>query len=176
MNFCIQCGSSDIIFDIPDGDNRQRHSCKKCGYIHYQNPRIITGCIIHREGKVLLAKRAIEPRYGKWNLPAGFLEQNEDVTTGAARESLEETGFEVKVSHLQTIYSVPHVSQVFMLFVAEIITKKFDNPSETLEMEFYNEKDIPWDEIAFSSNTFAIKKFFENNNTSNKVYVGQKPH
>lgn len=176
MNFCIQCGSSDIRFDIPDGDNRQRHSCIKCGYIHYQNPRIITGCIIQKEGKILLAKRAIEPRYGKWNLPAGFLEQNEDVISGAAREALEETGFEVKVSHLQTVYSVPHVSQVFMLFVAEIISKQFDDPSETLEMEFYNEKGIPWDEIAFSSNTFAIKKYFENNNTSNKVYVGQKPY
>mgnify|MGYP001190664469 CR=1 FL=1 len=176
MNFCIKCGNPEIKFNIPNGDNRQRHNCIKCGYIHYENPRIITGCIIQKEGKILLAKRAIEPRYGKWNLPAGFLEQNEDVETGAFREALEETGFEVKISHLQTIYSVPHVSQVFMLFVADIISKQFDNPSETLEIEFYNENEIPWNEIAFSSNTFAIKKYFENNNTSNKVYVGQKPY
>jgi ADP-ribose pyrophosphatase YjhB (NUDIX family) len=176
MNYCIKCGSSNIDFNVPDGDNRQRHSCKKCGYIHYINPRIIAGCIIQKEGKVLLAKRAIEPRYGKWNLPAGFLEQNEDVIMGAAREALEETGHEVRISHLQTIYSVPHVSQVFMLFVADIVVKRFENPSETLEMKLYSEKEIPWDDIAFSSNTFAIKKFFENNNTSKKVYIGQKEY
>ena len=174
MNYCIKCGSSNINFDIPKGDNRQRHSCNDCGYIHYINPRIIAGCIIQKEGKILLAKRAIEPRYGKWNWPAGFLEQNEDVITGAAREALEETGYEVKISHLQTIYSVPHVSQVFMLFVADIIAKKFENPGETLEMQLFNEKNIPWDEVAFSSNTFAIKKYFENNNTSQKVYISKK--
>ena len=159
MNYCIQCGSQNIAYEIPDGDHRPRHFCKICDYVHYQNPRIIVGCIIIDDDKILLAKRGIEPRYGLWNLPAGFMEEGEDVQKGAAREVLEEIGADVDIFAPHCIYSLPHVSQVFIHFLARLKSHNYGPTPESLEVCFFDIKDIPWDSIAFSSTTYALKKY-----------------
>ena len=174
MKYCIKCGSDKINFNIPEGDNLPRFNCSKCDYIHYSNPRIIVGCLIYDDNKVLLAKRAIEPRNGLWNLPAGFMEEGEDVAKGAAREAYEETGFIVDIESLHCIYSVPHVSQVFVIFKASIKEKTDKKTPETSELRFFNKEDIPWNDLAFSSNTFALRKFFESILDSKEVHVGLK--
>src|SRR5210317_1863285 len=107
MKFCMACGSQ-LELKVPLGDNRERHVCITCGEIHYQNPKIVTGCIPVWEDKVLLCKRAIEPRYGLWTVPAGFMENGESTEQAAIRETWEEAGAHVKITSLYSIFSIPH--------------------------------------------------------------------
>ena len=111
MKYCSQCGGT-VALKTPDGDTRQRFVCGHCDVIHYQNPRIIAGCIPVYGDQVLLCRRAIEPRYGKWTLPAGFLENGESISQGAMRETLEEANARVAIDTLYTVFSLPHISQV----------------------------------------------------------------
>ncbi|GAA4836604.1 NUDIX hydrolase [Algivirga pacifica] len=168
MNFCSHCGSNALKFEIPAGDTHHRFVCDACGTIHYQNPRIIVGCIPIYEGKVLLARRAIEPREGLWNLPAGFLENGERAEEGARREVKEETDALVEVVRLHTIFDLPEFNQVYLHFLAEMQAPHFaSKTSESLEVRLFEEKDIPWEEIAFASTTFALQRYFENPTTEN---------
>ena len=119
MKYCSVCGSLTVK-KIPDGDNRERDCCENCGTIHYSNPKIIVGTIPFKDSSVLLCKRGIEPRYGKWTLPGGFLENGETVAQGAFRETLEETNTEVEMKDLYAIFNVPQINQVYMLYLSLI--------------------------------------------------------
>ena len=122
---------------------------------------MVVGCIVEYNGKILLAKRGIEPRLNFWNLPCGFLEMNENVEDGAIREVYEETGLQVNISKLHTVYNVVHSGQVYLIFLATTENANFKKTFETLESKFFSPEEIPWDNIAFSANTFALKKFID---------------
>jgi ADP-ribose pyrophosphatase YjhB (NUDIX family) len=136
---------------IPDGDAMSRLVCRDCGHIHYDNPKIVTGAVIAYAGKVLLARRAIHPRRGFWTIPAGYLEENETVEAGAARESLEEAGARIEIDGLLAVYSIPRISQVQMIYRATLVDGAFSAGAESLEVALFGWADIPWAEIAFPS-------------------------
>ncbi len=173
MNFCSKC-ANPVIFKDVEGDNRPRYVCKSCGKIHYQNPRVITGCLPIWEDKILLCKRAIEPRLGLWNVPAGFLENDETVQAGAVREVLEEANIAVEIIGLHTIYSIPHVGHVYMHFLAQLPDLSFSCGDESLEVQLFQENEIPWEDMAFSSSTFCLKRYFEDRkNGVRKIHLGE---
>jgi len=158
---------------VPEHDFLPRYICDNCETIHYQNPIMVVGCIVLHEGKILLAKRGISPRKGKWNLPCGFLEMNEAVEKGATREVLEETGIQVKIERLHTIYNVLPAGQVYAIFLANAQNTNYTLTHESTEIAFFDLDKIPWGEIAFSANTFALKKYLEQGNSPNQnVHLG----
>ncbi|MEM8524003.1 MAG: NUDIX hydrolase [Bacteroidota bacterium] len=160
MNFCSNCGSKDLVDLIPEGDNRPRIVCQNCGQIHYFNPKIVVGCLPIWEDKVLLCKRAIPPCKGKWNVPAGYLENGETAEEGALREVWEEAKAKVDLLGVLAIYSLPHVSQVYIHFLGKLKTPTFGIGVESLDTQLFAEADIPWQDMAFTSSTFALKKYF----------------
>ena len=160
MKFCSQCGEP-VTQRIPDGDNRARFVCDNCDIIHYQNPNIVAGCLPVYGDKILLCKRAIEPRYGLWTLPAGYMENNETVEQAAIRESQEEANANVELQQLYTVFSLPHANQVYMMFRARLLDKNFSAGIESLEVELFDESEIPWDQLAFSTIDYTLKYFFE---------------
>ena len=159
MNYCGQCGAS-VERIIPAGDTKPRDVCSRCGHIHYENPRIIAGCLPVFEDKVLLCQRAIEPRRGKWTLPAGFLENAETIQEGAVRETLEEANARVHNLELYTLFSLPHISQVYMFYRADLSDLDFSAGEESLAVGLYGESDIPWDELSFPVVTDTLKCYF----------------
>lgn len=159
MNFCSSCGSSRMIQTVPDDDNRLRWVCEDCGQIFYDNPKVIVGTLPVWEGNVLLCRRAIQPRLGFWTLPAGFLEQGETVADGAMRETMEESGAEVKIRCLHTIYNVSHIGQIYMIYLADILKPTFPFGSETSEIMLAAPNEIPWEELAFSSVRFTLEQW-----------------
>ena len=159
MNFCSHCGHS-LEQRIPDGDNRQRYVCSRCGAVHYENPKVIVGCVPIHQDKVLLCKRAIEPRLGLWTLPAGFMENGESLAEGAVRETLEEANASVKASDLYTIFSLPHISQVYVFFLSELNNLDFYPGEESLETKLFSEDQIPWSELAFPVISETLKNYF----------------
>jgi ADP-ribose pyrophosphatase YjhB (NUDIX family) len=168
--YCSACGGQ-VRLEIPEGDDRERHVCVNCGKIHYQNPRIIVGCIPVLDKKVLLCRRGIRPRIDKWTIPAGFLEHNETVEEGALRETMEETRLSVTIRRLHTVYSLPTVGQVYLLFLARMDKSTAEVTPECREVGLFSEQEVPWDDIAFSSVRFALEKYFEDLRTGN-----EKPH
>ncbi|WP_124705408.1 NUDIX hydrolase [Sulfuriferula multivorans] len=159
MNFCSECGS-DVIHTIPDGDNRLRHVCLQCNTIHYQNPKMVVGCLPEWGDKILLCKRAIEPQYGLWTLPAGFMENNETTQQGALRETMEEAGARVEIEHLFTLYNLPYISQVYLMFRARLLDLDFAPGPESLEVRLFSEDEIPWDQIAFRTIEQTLRLYF----------------
>lgn len=172
MNFCSNCGSNKIQFKIPQGDTFQRHVCEDCGRIHYENPRIIVGCLPVYDGKILLCKRAIEPQQGLWNLPAGFLENSEKPEDGAARETLEESLSKVEILKLHVVFSLPKVNQVYLHFLANLQDTNFGPTSESLEVRLFEKEEIPWEDIAFHSSTYALEKYIEHGLDYPGVHLG----
>ncbi|MGH1485062.1 MAG: NUDIX hydrolase [Cellvibrionaceae bacterium] len=162
MKFCSTCGTH-VNLTIPSGDNRERFVCvdPECGTIHYQNPRIITGCLPTYQNQVLLCKRAIEPRYGLWTLPAGFLENGESTEQGAKRESWEEAKANLEIEQLYTLFDLPHINQVYFFFKASLSDTDFGPGEESLEVELFNEEDIPWEHLAFPVIERTLKLYFE---------------
>tara|TARA_Y100000590_G_scaffold204587_1_gene232035 strand:+ start:3652 stop:4200 length:549 start_codon:yes stop_codon:yes gene_type:complete len=158
MNYCSSCGS-EVELKIPEGDNLPRYCCIVCEEIHYQNPKIVVGTIPIKEEKILLCKRAIDPRHGLWTLPAGFLENSETIEQGAFRETLEETDTEVKMGKLYSIFNIPQISQIYMLFLSKVIEEDFGPTSESLEVKLFSEKEIPWEELAFPFVPLALKRY-----------------
>ncbi|MEJ2611216.1 MAG: NUDIX hydrolase [Candidatus Thiodiazotropha sp.] len=148
MNFCSQCGSK-VAFQMPEGDNRPRYICTECRTIHYQNPNIVVGCIPIWEDKILLCRRAIEPRHGFWTLPAGFMENGETTQQGAARETLEEACAQVEVEGLYTLFNLPHINQVYLLFRSRLLNLDFAPGDESLEVRLFDVHEIPWEKMAF---------------------------
>ncbi|MGA7978713.1 MAG: NUDIX hydrolase [Chromatiaceae bacterium] len=148
MKYCSQCGS-EVCLQIPQGDNRSRFVCGACGTIHYQNPKIVVGCIPEWEDQILLCRRAIEPRYGLWTVPAGFMEEGETSQQGAARETLEEANARVEVSALYSLFNLPHINQVYLIFRSRLLDLDFRPGAESLEVRLFDEDEIPWEEVAF---------------------------
>ncbi len=160
MKYCCYC-SAELIYDIPDDDNRHRYICKSCDTIHYQNPKIVAGCIPVWEDQVLLCKRAIEPRLGYWTLPAGFMELGESSLEAGIRETLEEANARVEIEDLFSVYSLPYVDQVYMMFRSRLIDLEFSPGAESQEVQLFKEADIPWDELAFTTIRETLKSYFE---------------
>ena len=164
MNFCSECGGK-VSQKIPQGDTHLRHVCDDCGAIHYLNPKLIAGSLPISGDRVLLCKRAIEPRYGKWTLPAGFMENNETITEGAARETQEEANAEVSDLQLYTVTSLPSVDQVHIFMKGDLVDDRFSAGEESLEVALFTEEEIPWDEIAFSAVKATLEHYFEDRKT-----------
>jgi ADP-ribose pyrophosphatase YjhB (NUDIX family) len=160
MNFCSHCGSAGIALRVPDGDNRPRYVCGACGTIHYQNPKIVVGCLPEHDDRVLMCRRAIEPRLGLWTLPAGFLENAETIEAGAARETLEEANARVRVGELYTVINLPNISQIYMMFRAELADLDFGPGAESLDVRLFAEDQVPWEDIAFRTITRTLRNFF----------------
>ena len=165
MKFCIKCGAS-VSMIVPDGDTRKRAVCDNCGHIHYVNPRVVTGCLPVHKDQVLLCKRAIEPRYGFWTLPAGYLENGETITDGASRETMEEANANVAGLELYTVFSLPHISQIYTFFLAELKKPEFSSGEESLEVKLFSENEIPWDSLSFPVVTQTLEFFFEDRKTN----------
>jgi len=169
MKYCSSCGAA-VARKIPDGDTNERWVCKDCNVVHYQNPLIVVGCIPERDGKILLCKRAIEPRYGYWTAPAGFMELGEDIARGAARETMEEACADVEIGRLFATVDVVHAGQVHIFFTARLLGD-FAPGDESLEVELFGYDEIPWDDIAFMSNRFALEKYVEDAGQDNGVHT-----
>ena len=169
MKFCPSCGG-DITYRVPDGDNRERAVCNECNTIHYKNPLIVVGCIVEHDGKLLLCKRSIEPRYGYLTIPAGFMELGESTAEGAARETREEALAEVKMGRLFASVDVVRVGQLHLYYLATL-DGDFGAGAETLETRLFSEDEIPWDDIAFHSGKYALRKYFEDAGCDNGVHV-----
>jgi len=159
MNFCSHCGTQ-VVVTVPAGDTHPRHVCPACGTIHYQNPKMIVGTIPEWEDKVLLCRRAIEPKHGLWTLPAGFMENGETTAQGAARETLEEANARVEISALYTLYNLPHINQVYLMFRARLLDLDFGPGMESLEVALFEEKDIPWEQLAFRTVEATLRAYF----------------
>lgn len=159
MKFCSQCGGS-ISVVIPQGDDRERFICDQCGVIHYQNPNVVTGCIPQWQDKILLCRRAIEPRQGFWTLPAGFMENGETAQEGAMREAAEEANARMQLIDLYTTFNLPHINQVYLFFRSKLLDLDFSAGAESLEVELFTEEEIPWDDLAFPVVTETLRLFF----------------
>lgn len=160
MKFCSTCGHH-VEIRIPDGDHLERYVCASCGEVHYRNPKVIVGCVPEWEdGRILMCRRDIEPRLGKWTFPAGFLELNETSAEGAAREAKEEALADVEITGLLTVINVSYVSQVYLIHRARLLRPEFGPTPESSEVCLMREDEIPWDEIAFPTIWHSLKYFF----------------
>ncbi len=160
IKFCNSCGSA-VSQRVPEGDTFTRAVCDVCGAIHYQNPKIVVGCVPAYGDRILICKRAIEPRYGLWTLPAGFMENDESASEGAAREALEEANARVEIEDLYTVYSIPHISQVYMMFRARLLDADFSPGTESLEVKLVTADDIPWNQLAFAMVKRTLEHYLE---------------
>lgn len=171
MIYCSNCGKQ-VARKIPAGDSRPRHVCDACNTIHYQNPKIVAGCIPVWDDRLLLCRRAIEPRQGLWTLPAGFMENGESTEQAAARETMEEACATVSDLSLYGVFSIPHISQVYMMFRANLADGKFAPGEESLEVRLFNEDEIPWDELAFPVIRLTLERYFKDIRSRNfPIYV-----
>ncbi|QID18285.1 NUDIX hydrolase [Nitrogeniibacter mangrovi] len=160
MNFCSACGAT-VSFRIPEGDSLPRHVCDTCGEIHYSNPKMVVGAIVESGDRILLCKRAIEPRHGLWTLPAGFMENRETTAQAAARETLEEACARITVGEAFAMVSIPHISQVHLFYRARLAEPGFSPGDESLEVALFDEQDLPWNALAFRSVDLALRRYFE---------------
>jgi len=158
QRYCSQCGAP-IQVRIPDGDNRVRDLCDQCGAIHYQNPRLVVGTVPIWENRILLCRRAIEPRYNTWTLPAGFMEMGETIGQGAERETREEAGAHIRLGPLFSVLDVPHADQVHVFFLAEVQDAHLNPGPESLEARYFDETDIPWDQLSFRTVVTTLRYF-----------------
>lgn len=161
MKYCHHCGGA-ILQRIPDGDDKLRYCCNACDIVFYQNPKNIVGTLPVFQDKVLLCKRAIEPRLGKWTLPAGFMENGETTLDGAIRETSEEAGARVRLhaNSLYTLFNLPYINQVYLFFRAELADLDFKPGTESLEVRLFGETEIPWEQIAFPVVRSTLECYF----------------
>lgn len=160
MKFCSNCGSA-VALKVPPDDTLPRYVCDACDTIHYQNPRMIVGCIPEWDDRILLCRRAIEPRRGLWTVPAGFMENGETTYQGAARETAEEANARVEMGPLYALYNIPHINQVYMLFRARLLDLDFHPGAESLETRLHSEAEIPWDELAFATVRNTLRHYYD---------------
>jgi ADP-ribose pyrophosphatase YjhB (NUDIX family) len=160
INYCSNCGSS-VSYRVPSGDSLPRHVCDACGSIHYRNPRLVVGALPVWEDKVLLCRRAIEPRREMWTLPAGFMENGETVAQAALRETREEANANISLGEMFTLLSVPHISQVHVVYRATLMDLDFSAGEETLDVRLFSEEHIPWDDIAFRTMALTLRHYFD---------------
>jgi ADP-ribose pyrophosphatase YjhB (NUDIX family) len=164
MKFCSSCGKP-VTQRIPANDERLRFVCDHCDIVHYQNPRVVVGCLPLHGDSVLLCKRAIDPRSGYWTLPAGFLENGETTLAGAKRETMEEACARVRGESLYTLFDLPHINQVYFFYRAELVEGVFGVGEESLDVRLFTEKEIPWTEIAFPVVTDTLQHYFADRRT-----------
>ena len=145
-----------FVHRVPDGDNRARRICEDCGFIAYENPRIVAGSVVRHDGRILLCRRAIEPRHGFWTIPAGYLELGESPDEGAMREALEEANARIAISGVLAIYSIRRLSQVQIFYRATLAEPAFSAGEETLEARLFAWDEVPWDDLAFPSVAWAL--------------------
>ncbi|WP_096696400.1 NUDIX hydrolase [Polaromonas sp. AER18D-145] len=160
IKHCRNCGAA-VTYRVPDdGDTRERAVCPACGTIHYENPLNVVGTVPHWGDRVLLCKRNIEPRWGKWTLPAGFMELNETTSQGAARETDEEAGAQFEMEDLFSVMNVERVGQVHLYYRARLLSEQFHPGHETIEARLFTEAEIPWDELAFETVKETLACYF----------------
>jgi len=169
MKFCSQC-AAPLARRVPEGDHLPRHVCDACGAIHYQNPRLVVGCVPEHEGRILLCRRAIEPRRGYWTVPAGFMENGETLQQAAARESQEEALAEVSIGSLLSVVHVLHAEQVHVFFRAQLAVARYAAGPESLEVALVAPDDIPWADIAFPSTDFTLRRYLEDRSSGREPY------
>jgi ADP-ribose pyrophosphatase YjhB (NUDIX family) len=158
MIYCSNCGAR-VVRKIPEGDDRTRYVCEACATVHYSNPKIVAGCIPEWHGRLLLCRRAIEPRYGLWTLPAGFMENGESTEQAAMRETWEEARARVDNLLLYGVFSIPHISQVYMMFRARLCSADYAAGPESLEVRLFEQHEIPWEELAFPVVKRTLEKY-----------------
>jgi ADP-ribose pyrophosphatase YjhB (NUDIX family) len=160
VKYCSECGAP-VELQLPQDDNRERHVCTVCATIHYQNPKLIVGAIPEwHDGRILLCRRAIEPRHGLWTLPAGFMENGETTRQAAERETLEEANARIDIGELYTIHNLAYINQVHLFFRSRLIDLDFSPGVESLEVELFDETEIPWDKLAFRPVKFTLQHYF----------------
>jgi ADP-ribose pyrophosphatase YjhB (NUDIX family) len=160
MKFCSHC-AHPVTLQVPEGDHLPRYVCASCGAVHYQNPKIVVGCVPEHDGRILICRRAIEPRYGFWTIPAGFMENEETLQQGAARESWEEAQARVEIGSPLAIVHVLHAHQVHVMFRARLPEPAFGAGPESLEVALVEPGDIPWVDLAFPSVRYALERWLE---------------
>jgi ADP-ribose pyrophosphatase YjhB (NUDIX family) len=160
LNYCPNC-SAKVSLKIPEGDNRERYVCDSCNTIHYSNPNVVVGTLPAFEDKILLCKRAIEPRVGLWTVPAGFLENGESLLQGAWRETKEETQAEVDMKEILTIFNIPQINQIYIIYRADIEDNSFGPTSESLDVQLFSYDEVPWEELAFPFVPKTINHYYE---------------
>jgi len=160
LKYCAECGAP-VELRLPQDDNRERHVCTVCATIHYQNPKLIVGAIPEwKDGRILLCRRAIEPRHGLWTLPAGFMENGETTAQAASRETLEEANARIAIQDLYAIYNLPYIDQVQLLYRATLLDLDFSPGVESLEVQLFTEDEIPWDTLAFRPVRYTLEHYF----------------
>jgi ADP-ribose pyrophosphatase YjhB (NUDIX family) len=169
MKFCSDCGAG-VVQRIPEGDNLPRYVCEACAAIHYQNPKLVLGCVPEHEGKIILCRRAIEPRRGYWTVPAGFMENAETMQQAAAREAREEALIDVAIGSLLAVVHVLYAHQVHVFFRAQMRNANYGVGIESLEVELVHAEDIPWADIAFRSTEYALRRFLEDRSAGAEPY------
>jgi ADP-ribose pyrophosphatase YjhB (NUDIX family) len=160
IQFCPGCGSP-VVYRIPPDDNRERATCTACGAIHYENPLNVVGTVPAWEDQVLLCRRNIEPRYGLWTLPAGFMELGETTAEGAARETDEEAGARIELLDLFSVLNVVRVGQLHLFYRARLLDTRFNPGPETIEARLFHEHEVPWDQLAFRTVRETLLRYFE---------------
>lgn len=151
--------SANFIRHVPDGDTFEREVCATCGFIHYQNPKVVVGSVVHHDGRVLLCRRAIEPRSGFWTIPAGYMEIGETAAQGAVREAQEEACANIVIENVLAVYSIPDIAQVQVIHVAHLAEPEFKCGPESQEVSLFDWNDIPWEDLAFPSVHWALRHF-----------------
>ncbi len=159
MNFCNECGGT-VHLTIPPGDNLPRHVCEVCATIHYLNPKLVVGCVVEWGDRILLCRRSIQPRYGLWTVPAGFMENGETTREAAVRETQEEARARVELDAPYALISVPHINQVHLFYRARLLEASFSPGLETLETKLFAEEMVPWHDIAFQTVALCLRAFF----------------
>ena len=167
MKFCHHC-AAPLVVRVPEGDDKPRHCCDECDVVFYQNPKNVVGTLTIHDGKILLCKRAIQPRAGKWTLPAGYMENGESSLNGAIRETKEESGANIIVTgnSLYTLFNLPSINQVYMFFRAELTDLEFNPGLESEEVALFAEAEIPWAEIAFPVVKSTLEHYFQDLKTN----------
>lgn len=160
MKYCSSCGA-EVVFRTPQNDDRERYICISCDTVHYQNPNVVAGCLPVWEDRVLLCKRAIEPRLDFWTLPAGFMEMGETSTEAALRETMEEANAKVDIHHLYVVINLPHVNQVYMMFRSSLLDLEYAPGIESKEVKLFKKNEIPWENIAFATIRHTLEFYFE---------------
>ena len=169
IHFCPQCGEN-VAFVIPPGDSLPRHVCSSCGHIHYENPRLIVGCVAEWEGRILLCRRAIEPRRGFWTLPAGFMENGETTAEAAARETYEEAGARISIDAPFALISIAAINQVHLFYRARLTDPDYAAGEESLEVALVEPEEIPWDDLAFRSIAECLQRYLDDRSKGNFAF------
>jgi ADP-ribose pyrophosphatase YjhB (NUDIX family) len=160
MKFCSDCGQP-LSVRVPPGDHLPRFVCDACGSIHYENPKLVAGRVPEYQGQILICRRAIEPRRGFWTIPAGFMENGETLMGAAAREAVEEACADVEIGSLLAVFHALRAHQVHVFFRGRLAEPRFGVGPESLEVKLVEERDIPWDDLAFASGIFALRRYLE---------------